>query len=965
MQPIPTTRKRLLCTAISLALVPISASLVSAQERAVEEVVVTGSFIRRSEGFTAASAVTQFTAEDLADQGTVNLGEVIQNLSFVNGAASAVTNSVQGTSSIVSSVDLRGLGASATLTLMDGKRVPSRNVNKLMPSIAIERLDIVVDGAAALYGSEAVAGVVNFIPVKRYDGLKIETFTEADDRGDYEQHQASFLLGKELAEGIDFVLAGSFRDEGNLGWTDRPDLMRAGLSATTTGNPGNFSVPRRDANGNLTGAVATRPDPNCGTPRQDPTVQGNNTRGFLASGRCWYESGVDLDWREKNQVTTLYSNLSYDYSPALSFSAQINYARQLENGRSSTSNPGGRDTQLPVIRGELPGNPFRAVDSLGRPLFARDANRDTLPDRNANGVVILDPAGIPFNEDVRINGWRPFGKSNTLPSTHNSDGSMADEGDDRDIRIALQTDFTMPFIEGWEGTAFYTWMETEDRSRSTQTLSFSALSQALNCDVLNDRDACFNPFAVVDPANLTSVHVMDQISTRHRQLNQVELQTFDLILNGNLPFSAPAGEIGTAIGYQRREDSFDNRPPANVIAGDQFIGTQVYPFAASRNVDAVFMELAVPILSNLELSAAVRTEEFSTGQKSTDPKFGLVYSPTDWLTLRATTGESFIAPTLTQLNAPRTCGLSQAADPFSDFNAFVASCSQGNPALVPESSENHSLGFDLTPIDGLSISVTWNETDFVDRIVATSTADILRADFFNFRQATGFVSTPAQRFPTPAQLAAWVSSPLSDKRVIRNPADLTKINTIIQSDSNASRINVKGSDLRASYRMEIGDLGSFRFGLDATYMDSYSYQLSLDRPAVEGVGEQNGPPGAIPALPRWKANGSIGWSLGSHAANFTVHYVDEVNFDENPFAFQANFPFSTYRTVDVIRAWTDVDAFYSYRDVEMFGGNSAFTVGVRNLFDRQPQKTGMTSGIVAELQDPLGRVIYARVNFEL
>jgi outer membrane receptor for ferrienterochelin and colicin len=936
-----------------------------AQTPEVEEVVVTGSYIRRSEGFTAASAVTQFSADDLTDQGTVNLGEVVQNLSFVSGAASAVTNSVQGTSSNVSSVDLRGLGASATLTLMDGKRVPSRNVNKLMPGIAIERLDIVVDGAAALYGSEAVAGVVNFIPVKEYEGFKVEAFTEADDRGDYEQHQAAFLMGKELAPGIDFVLAGAFRDEGNLSWSDRPDLMRAGLSATTTGNPGNFSVPRRDANGNLTGAVATRPDPNCGTPRQDPTVQGNNTRGFLASGRCWYESGVDLDWREKNQVSTIYSNLSYDYSPDLSFSAQVNYARQLENGRSSTSNPGGRDTELPVIRGELPGNPFRAVDSLGRPLFARDSNRDTLPDRNANGVVILDPAGIPFNEDVRINGWRPFGKSNTLPSTHNSDGSMADEGDDRDIRVVLQSDFAVPFIAEWQGTAFYTWMEAEDRSRSTQTLSFKALSQALRCDVLKDRAACFNPFAVVNPANLTSVHVMDQISTRYRQLNKSQLQTFDLILNGNLPFSTPAGDIGAAVGFQRREDKFDNRPPANVADGDQFIGAQVYPFAASRNVDAAFVELAVPVLSNLELSAAVRTEKFSTGQKSTDPKIGLVYAATDWLSLRATTGESFIAPTLNQLNAPQTCGLSQAADPFSDFNAFVASCSQGNPALVSESSENMSFGFDLLPIEGLSISVTWNETDFVDRIVATSTADILRADFFNFQQSTGFAKTTAQPFPTLTQLSAWVNSPLSDKRVIRNPADLTKINTIIQSDSNASRIIVKGTDLRTSYTTDIGAFGTLRLGLDATYTDSYEYQLSADRPAIEGVGEQNGPPGAIPALPRWKANGTINWSMGPHIANLTVHYVDSVNFDENAFAFQAAFPFSNYRTVDVIRAWTDVDAFYSYRDIAMFGGSSALTIGVRNLFDRQAQKTGMTSGVVAELQDPLGRVIYARVNFEL
>ena len=150
-------KRRLLCAAISLSLTPL-ATPSFAQEQEIEEVVVTGSFIRRSEGFSQASSVTQVSAEDLIDTGTLNMGEVIQNLSFVNGSASATTNTIQGTSSLSNSVDLRGLGASSTLTLLDGKRVVDENLNNMIPTIAIQRLDIVADGAAALYGNEAEIG---------------------------------------------------------------------------------------------------------------------------------------------------------------------------------------------------------------------------------------------------------------------------------------------------------------------------------------------------------------------------------------------------------------------------------------------------------------------------------------------------------------------------------------------------------------------------------------------------------------------------------------------------------------------------------------------------------------------------------------------------------------------------------------------------------------------------------------
>jgi hypothetical protein len=119
----------------------------------IEEVIVTGSFIRRSEGLNAASPVTLLSAEDLEAQGTVNMAQVIQNLTFNNGTA--VTNSIQGVVSTTSNFNLRGLGPRATLTLIDGKRIATDNVQSMLPASALQRMEVVTDGAAALYGSDA------------------------------------------------------------------------------------------------------------------------------------------------------------------------------------------------------------------------------------------------------------------------------------------------------------------------------------------------------------------------------------------------------------------------------------------------------------------------------------------------------------------------------------------------------------------------------------------------------------------------------------------------------------------------------------------------------------------------------------------------------------------------------------------------------------------------------------------
>ena len=608
------------------------------------------------------------------------------------------------------------------------------------------------------------------------------------------------------------------------------------------------------------------------------------------------------------------------------------------------------------------------------------------PLRNGAGAVVLatnqfanlalDPnGGVPFNEDVPFSSqYLPFGLANTLPAAFYSDDISRKENDQRDMRLSFTADFTVPFIDGWEGTSTYSYGEHNVVSAQTQHFSFSALEQGLNCDVVNDATACYNPFAAPDVSPYrNSQAIADAIYTRDRVANKDILETFDVVINGTITpggFELPGGPIGAAVGYQRRDETDKNVPTTHQQQNDRLNSIAALPTKFGRTSDSFFAEFSFPLLANLEISASVRDEQFSTGQGDVVSKFGITYSPADWVTLRATQGEAFIVPTLNQLNAPDSCSLSNVDDLFTSFSGFITSCRTGNPNLVSETAESLSIGMDLTPIDGLDIHLTYSETDFTDRIVDTTTQDIVRADFANFQAASGFVATDANPYPTVEALTAWTQNPASDPRIERDPLDITTTTRINRSETNASIMLVKAFDIQANYNFDLdsigfGSWGDFRASLNATYTDTYSWQESPLKPLLEAKGHQNNSFGAVPIIPEWRANIGLGWSRGNHSISTTVRYIDEVLFDANEFSFQQYLrPENLWTTTEVIRAWTQTDMFYTYSDLEVYGGNATLSLGARNLFDREAQKTGMIAGVVSQLQSPLGRMVYARVNYE-
>ena len=254
------------CMLATLALLP--AYPVMAAE--MEEIVVTGSYIKR-DSFDSASPLTVIDHDALMANATPNLGEVLVNTTF-NYGSDFITNTYAARPSAgnTTNANLRGLGTSATLTLIDGKRTIYNNLNNKMPQIAIDRIDILRDGAAATYGSDAVAGVVNILPRKSFVGLEMSHFfSQADDLN---ERSHEFLMGADTDNGH-ITVAGAFRTRGQLQQDQRPKFVRQGFDRSSTGNPGDWLVPNRDpVTGSLiaAGTAATPGQPATASRRYDP-----------------------------------------------------------------------------------------------------------------------------------------------------------------------------------------------------------------------------------------------------------------------------------------------------------------------------------------------------------------------------------------------------------------------------------------------------------------------------------------------------------------------------------------------------------------------------------------------------------------------------------------------------------------------------------------------------------------------
>lgn len=998
----------------SLALMPLHTA--SAEEQDVlEEVVVTGSYIRRKDTFDLASPLDVLDATDISGQGVAAMGEILKNQTFNYGTdviAVATASTFQDGSR--SFANLRGLGQGATLTLVNGRRSATGNINLLYPQIAIARIETLKDGASALYGSDAVAGVVNILPITNFNGFKVDVYAlqPDDSRGDYDETRWSVLFGSQSGP-TRFTTALEWRERGRLKWQDRPAFNNAQFSSSGTGNPGTWLVPSRLADGSLSGTSDRIPDPGCGIDPGPGGTDKNNTRnnisGVLVGTTCRLEFGEFWDYMTKLEAFTGYTFLEYDLADNITLQMEVSFARHQAFGRGSPSNPGGQIGNLGIIPGDHPGNPWRAfydgngngVIDAGEHLFAMDANADGLPDRDAAGLVVLaadpfDPAlGIAFNEDVFPAALRLVGKLGTLPSRHNSDGSGegATSSIDRNYRWVGGAKFEVP-DSSWTGELFYTYQQNNPTFPENQAESFSAVRDGINGRLGFNQDEFYNPFSTTghpcvdricnpnidtgpgDPG-FNSQAVMDRISFRDDVDWRNTLNVVDLVITGDA-FELPAGMLAVAVGGQWRRTVLigDEGPVAN--ACDRWVNQCGFDFKGSRTTHAIFGELAAPIFDNdtlgvLDLSIAVRFEDSGDGLDSTDPKYALRWQPRDWLALRASFGTSFIAPSLTAMFQQPVSFLENMTDPTcaisgecSDPGSFRTQTFGGNPDLIPEEADvwNVGVSFSLFEED-LVISVDYTEFDFTDRISRLRGQDILDADAVRFASFGGSRAD----WIDPVNKATGNFESQGIKRSVSG-----EIVEVLTAWVNAQTMLWQGIDISVKYRWDAdempwigGNYGEFSLRLDGTYVDTYEYTLTGSptelcggtglRPPCEGAGARNDRTSVVPPIPRLRTNARLNWNYASHATSLTARYIHHVTED------------SVFRGANpkLINSRVTYDAHYGYTREGLFGADrdSAITIGCINCFDTLTDPMLTLGGLETFLHDPRGRMFYARISQSL
>jgi len=226
------------CLVASLAL-PALVHAQAASDPEVEEVVVTGSYIRNS-AFAQNSPVATINQDELYQSGAPSMANYIRDLSFTQNT-NVVLNVLGGNDGAQSSTgttfNLRGLGENSTLSMVDGLRSVDNSVTAMIPDIAIARVEIVLDGGSALYGSDAVAGVVNMIPIKQFDGLRVRAYYQTPEEGGMEEGNIAFLWGKSFDNGINYVGAFDARKRTRLGYYERPREWEMADGSSGSGNP--------------------------------------------------------------------------------------------------------------------------------------------------------------------------------------------------------------------------------------------------------------------------------------------------------------------------------------------------------------------------------------------------------------------------------------------------------------------------------------------------------------------------------------------------------------------------------------------------------------------------------------------------------------------------------------------------------------------------------------------------------
>ncbi|HEX4858535.1 MAG TPA: TonB-dependent receptor [Usitatibacteraceae bacterium] len=634
---------------------PIAALAQNAPQR-IEKIEVTGSNIKRVDAETA-SPITIINREDIERSGKPTIAEVLRDLPQ-NGGQSFNETFTNSFAPGASGIALRGLSQKSTLVLVNGRRMASYGFAQnlfdtfvdlnAIPASAVERIEILRDGASAVYGSDAIAGVVNVILRKDYQGFEVGGTAGTSTEGGLNEYRANlgFGFGSIGKDRYNLLVALDHYRRDELFLSEREFTREQDFRNREGGTLNRATIAVYQALNGVPNALGRTPFSTCPAANNidvsliNPALTGRtcviNTAPLTSVFPKTERTGVLArgTW-EMSQNLTAVAEAAYSTSKSTntSFPAQVGAANIAYNPATSG---------VRVVAGTLPAN--NSSNPFGRPV---------------NFIYSFFDVGI--NQTiVDSDAWR------ALAGLKGTAGS-------------------------WDWEAGVGAAKTETRSVDTNRVNGQLLEQAIANNTYN----FLNPSAgTVTARDLR----LDLFRTSDSELKFADIKATTELLQ------MAHGPLGFATGLDYRRESIDDVPDANVAAG-RVLGRGFTGTVGSRNATAAYAELSIPLHAHVEAQVAVRRDKYSDFGSANSPKLALKWSPAKTFLLRGSVSSGFRAPTLPEAAQTNAVSFITVTDPLFNRNFNIGSLSQSNPALQPEKSRNKSGGFIWEPEKDFSVGV--------------------------------------------------------------------------------------------------------------------------------------------------------------------------------------------------------------------------------------------------------------------
>jgi len=668
-------KKTKLCTGLMVAcggvLLSAGPSALAQNTQQLERVTVTGTNIKRTDTETA-SPVQVITRQDIERTAKQSIQEVLRDVT-ANGQGSIPTSFSNGFASGSAAISLRGLGVNSTLVLVNGRRMTTygladdgtRNFVDLnsLPLEAVDRIEILKDGASAIYGADAVGGVVNVILRKSYQGATIGgTYGQSG----HSDGQTGRVFGTVGVGNIDTDKYNGFvtleaSQQNNIwskdrGFIGQQDLTSKGFFDTTNGanrpwfglGPSSnspFGV-TRNANG---GGARVNVIP-CDPSLKDP-----------ATGLCRYNRLTEQEVQPDIARFNVFSRGTFQFSPSLLAYLELGWfnTRTSANGTTGANNDGG------VFN---PADPFN-------PLVVHP--------------FMTLPASHPDNT---------FGVNRALFYAPNELGGRDQTTNNQVFRLVQG--FQGTTAGGWDYDAGWAWIKSRLENTNTGFINYNVMQNALN-----------NGTYRINSPNTTDPAVLAAVSPPLRNTPTSEVKLIDFKASREV-MNLEGGGLGVAVGAEHRWETANN-PPVPGTDTSSIVGLGYSAFNADRRVFAIFGEVTAPVKKWLELNAAVRYDNYSDFGGATTPKFGVKWKPIDTLAIRGTYAEAFRAP-----------GPAETGGSSFGFTT-IGILSQGSTTIQPETAKSYTLGLVWEPVVGSSATVDFWKIDRKNEIVQADPATII------------------------------------------------------------------------------------------------------------------------------------------------------------------------------------------------------------------------------------------------